>query len=98
LPKIFRYLPSKCDYWESQGVPTASVSLFTRIRRPMQEWEQELVQKNGKIFGIYEITNPVLFLSEPDLIKDILVKDFHIFPNRRVRQFFLSLVYYPFYR
>jgi hypothetical protein len=64
----------------------------------MQKWEQELVQKNGKIFGIYELTNPVLFLSEPDLIKDILVKDFHIFQNRRVRKFFLSLVYYPFYR
>ncbi len=63
----------------------------------MQIWEQELVRKNGKIFGVYELTNPVLFVSEPEIIKDILVKDFHIFPNRRVRKFFLSLVYYAFY-
>ena len=82
-------MQSQCNYWESQGVPTASVSFFTRFTCPIHKWEQELVEKNGKIFGIYELTKPVLFVSEPDLIKDILVKDFHIFPNRNVRQFFL---------
>jgi hypothetical protein len=47
---IYKYIQSKCNYWESQGVPTASVSFYTRFRRPIQIWEQELVRKNGKNF------------------------------------------------
>ncbi|XP_054158288.1 cytochrome P450 3A6-like [Oppia nitens] len=70
-------------YWESQGVPTASVSLWTRMTRSIGDWEQELYGKYGKCFGIYELNRPVLYLSEPDLIRDVLVKDFHSFQNRR---------------
>ncbi|CAG2172599.1 unnamed protein product, partial [Oppiella nova] len=65
------------------GVKSASVSYYTRFTKQWYEWEQELYRKNGKIFGIYEITKPVLFLSDPELIRDVLVKDFHIFNNRR---------------
>ncbi|XP_054157520.1 cytochrome P450 3A24-like [Oppia nitens] len=47
------------------------------------EWELDLYTKYGKLFGVYESTRPVLYLAEPDLIRDILVKDFHNFINRR---------------
>jgi len=54
------------------------------MKTPWHEWEQNLVKKHGKIFGVYEVTKPVLYVSDPDIIKDVLVKDFHIFTNRRV--------------
>lgn len=83
-------MASKYAYWEDQGVATGSVDLYTRVRRPMHLWEQKLVQKNGKLFGVYEIFNPVLYLADPQLIQDVLVKDFHIFTNRRVSELNLS--------
>ncbi|CAG2176701.1 unnamed protein product, partial [Oppiella nova] len=39
--------------------------------------------RNGKCFGVYELGKPVLYLSDPELIREVLVKDFHIFTNRR---------------
>ncbi|XP_054155684.1 cytochrome P450 3A2-like [Oppia nitens] len=52
--------------------------------------EQELYRKYGKCFGVYEGNRPVLYLADPELIRDVLVKDFHVFTNRRdVRAGFL---------
>ncbi|CAG2177842.1 unnamed protein product, partial [Oppiella nova] len=46
-------------------------------------WERDLYVRNGKCFGVYELGKPVLYLSDPELIREVLVKDFHIFANRR---------------
>ncbi|CAG2174613.1 unnamed protein product, partial [Oppiella nova] len=46
-------------------------------------WERDLYVRNGKCFGVYELGKPVLYLSDPELIREVLVKDFHIFNNRR---------------
>ncbi|XP_054154644.1 cytochrome P450 3A24-like [Oppia nitens] len=83
LYAIYRYILSKCDYWEKQGVQTASVGLWTRMTRHGHEWEQDLYRRYGKCFGVYELNRPVLYLSDPVLIRDVLVKDFHSFINRR---------------
>ncbi|CAG2116819.1 unnamed protein product, partial [Medioppia subpectinata] len=48
------------------------------------DWEVDLYRRNrGQTFGLYETTKPVLYLTDPDLIRDVLVKDFHVFNNRR---------------
>ncbi|CAG2180590.1 unnamed protein product, partial [Oppiella nova] len=73
----------KCDYWRKQGVRTASVSLYTRLTKQWFEWQRDLYVRNGKCFGVYELGKPVLYLSDPELIREVLVKDFHIFTNRR---------------
>ncbi|CAG2105687.1 unnamed protein product [Medioppia subpectinata] len=80
---IYRYVCSQCTYWDTQGVKTVYVGLFTRVTKQWHEWQHELYKRNGKIFGIYEIAKPVLYLSDLELIRDVLVKDFHIFNNRR---------------
>ena len=45
----------------------------------------ELSKKYGKVYGKFDGTQPNLCISDPDLIKSILVKDFDHFVNRRVR-------------
>ncbi|XP_054167648.1 cytochrome P450 3A8-like [Oppia nitens] len=46
-------------------------------------WEQDLYRRYGKCFGVYELTVPVLYVSDPVVIRDVLIKDFHCFVNKR---------------
>lgn len=39
----------------------------------------------GKIFGVFTSQKPQLVVAEPEIIKRVLVKDFHLFRNRPVR-------------
>ncbi|CAG2102957.1 unnamed protein product [Medioppia subpectinata] len=36
----------------------------------------------GKLYGVYNGNIPVLVVAEPELVKQICVKDFHVFPDR----------------
>ncbi|KAK8383131.1 hypothetical protein O3P69_011571 [Scylla paramamosain] len=39
--------------------------------------------RNHKFYGLYEFFNPVLMITDPELLKHILVKDFEHFVDRR---------------
>uniref|UniRef100_A0A915K8G6 Cytochrome P450 n=1 Tax=Romanomermis culicivorax TaxID=13658 RepID=A0A915K8G6_ROMCU len=43
-----------------------------------------LVKKYGRIFGYFEGMIPVLFIADVDYIKQITIKDFDKFRNRRI--------------
>lgn len=46
----------------------------------------------GKVFGTYLFTLPEIIVSDVDLLKQLLVKDFHNFTNRRVKIFSRHIV------
>ncbi|CAL1277572.1 unnamed protein product [Larinioides sclopetarius] len=52
----------------------------------MVEVFQEMFGKPelGRVLGGFEGTKPNLVISDPDLLRDVLVKDFHFFPYRRM--------------
>ncbi|XP_043279161.1 cytochrome P450 6A1-like [Venturia canescens] len=43
--------------------------------------------QDAPFIGIFMRREPVLILAEPDLIKDVLIKDFTTFPERAIRTF-----------
>lgn len=45
--------------------------------------ELDWVKNHGKVFGTYEGLKPVLYVADPDLCRQIMSKDFHVFTNRR---------------
>ncbi|CAG2103492.1 unnamed protein product, partial [Medioppia subpectinata] len=65
-------------------VPFLGNSIYWLLK---QRWflDVEWDRKYGQIYGLYESNVPVLVVSRPDLIKAIMVKDFQMFINRRVR-------------
>ncbi|CAG2173908.1 unnamed protein product, partial [Oppiella nova] len=61
-------------------------TFLERCLNPMPHLDQSYVRKYGNIFGIFNGTDPVLLIADPELIKQVLVKDFHRFTNRRELQ------------
>lgn len=70
-----------------QGIPTPSAFDIYRFSLPLHIHDQEIYNKYGTIVGVYEGLRPTLMIGDPELIRDILVKDFHNFPNHRAFNF-----------
>ena len=54
------------------------------LAQGFSEWDVECFKKYGKVYGTYDGIYPDLVVGDPDLLKRVLVKDFHNFPNHRV--------------
>ncbi|XP_076635164.1 cytochrome P450 6A1-like [Colletes latitarsis] len=88
---VYYYLISNFNYWKSRGVEGPKpMLLFGNIldiclgRTTMQAYTIELrkTYKDEPMIGIYEGRNPTLIVNDPNLIKDVLIKDFSKFGNR----------------
>ncbi|CAG2171743.1 unnamed protein product, partial [Oppiella nova] len=83
----YRYLTQNYRYWSKRGIKgPRPLPIFGNILdifitpRPIQELNW--AKKFGKLYGYYFKAQPILTISDPDLIKTILVKDFHLFTDR----------------
>ncbi|CAF1592583.1 unnamed protein product [Adineta steineri] len=56
---------------------------YNIIRKGLIQNDIDLVQKYGKIIGIVGGKNPNILLSDPDLLRNVLIKDSNMFINRR---------------
>ncbi|XP_063698178.1 uncharacterized protein LOC134829111 [Culicoides brevitarsis] len=84
---IFKY---KYKYWERLGIPY-STPVFpygnTILGKELHPGEQALrdylkFKKQSPIFGGYRMVKPVIYVTSPELAKNILIKDFHSFYGR----------------
>ncbi|CAF1252202.1 unnamed protein product [Rotaria magnacalcarata] len=57
--------------------------MFHVIRKHMTTHDTDLVRQYGKVVGIYEGTAPALLVTDLDLVRNVLIKDSHVFINRR---------------
>ncbi|CAG2109332.1 unnamed protein product [Medioppia subpectinata] len=83
-----RFLSRKLNYWSVRGVNGPKpVPIFGNVLqlfvKPRPLVEKEWIHKYGKIYGYYVQNNPILTIAEPELIKLVLVKNFHLFADRR---------------
>jgi len=85
---VYSYLTWNYDYWKKQGVPGKKPKLIIGTITPfwmkiVHEQDIEQIQKYGRVCGTFIGRNPALLTSDPDVIKQVTVKDFNIFTNRR---------------
>ncbi|CAF4904854.1 unnamed protein product [Pieris macdunnoughi] len=90
---VYIYCYNRLNYWRRKGVPqlTDTDKIFGDFKRgilfrsPPGYHFGELYQRMPKdvpYVGFYIFHKPCLLLRDPEIIKQILVKDFHNFSNR----------------
>ncbi|GBM27200.1 Cytochrome P450 3A24 [Araneus ventricosus] len=86
---FYWYSTKNFDYWKKRNVPYVAPIPFVgtvihNIIKPLHESEIERYKKLGRVYGHFEGTSPLLTVGDPTLLRNILVKDFHHFPSRRI--------------
>ncbi|XP_077563276.1 cytochrome P450 3A24-like [Haemaphysalis longicornis] len=89
---LYLYASRRRNFWKNQNVlaePFALIfgSTLKLMFTPIHEVDYARYKKYGQLFGAFEMGNVILFAAEPEIVKQVLVKDFQIFPNRRAFEF-----------
>lgn len=93
LAILYCFFTSTFDFWASRGVPFRKPTVLFGNFAPMLLFRKSLPEgihemyewfKDERFFGAFRVRAPVLILRDPDLIKDICVKNFSCFVNRGI--------------
>ena len=76
------------SYWKERGVagPKPIIPMGNMHTVMKKSWDQlynDWMKCHGETFGIFEGWRPVLVITKPEDVKDVTVKSFHKFINRR---------------
>lgn len=94
---LYLYASRDRNYWKNQNVLSEPFALIFGptlkiFLKPMHEVDFARYKKYGKLFGGFEAGKAILFVADPELVKQVLVKDFALLPNRRSFKFNEPLV------
>ncbi|XP_071793761.1 cytochrome P450 3A24-like [Asterias amurensis] len=80
------------DWWSHQyfqrlGIPVADyVPVFGNIlqwRHGFHQTFADFAKKYGKVFGMYDFRKPLLIVTDPEIVRNVCIKNFSSFNNRR---------------
>ena len=85
---VFSYVYRKYSYWSDRGLkgPRAIFPfgyMLERLASDPIDYELKNKEKFGDIYGLYTGFKPTLTISDVELVKKVMIKDFHLFVNRR---------------
>ncbi|KAM0737251.1 Cytochrome P450 6k1 [Formica fusca] len=93
LSLFYVYAKYKLSYWSRRGVKTPPTHLLFGnfkecliLKKPPGEVIREIYNSadpDDPYIGFYIFHKPMLLLRDHDLIKQVMITDFEIFPNRR---------------
>lgn len=87
------YLKHVFSYWERRGIPQLKpiipygnikeIGKSTQISLLIRDFYNQTKNKY-RYFGVYFFQRPVLIINDPNLIKNVLIKDFKHFQDRGI--------------
>lgn len=92
----YYFFTSTYDHWKSRGVrgpqpipPFGNLKDVMLTKRSMADTLTEIYNeyKDERMIGYFTRKIPLLLLKDPELIKDVLIKDFSKFADRGLRTF-----------
>lgn len=90
---IYKYITRKDLYWEKRGVSYLKPKLLIgnawdimTLKKPIGYWMKSVYESSSDVpyYGIFIFNEPGLLVKSPELIKQILVKDFKYFSDRTI--------------
>ncbi|XP_017884717.1 probable cytochrome P450 6a14 [Ceratina calcarata] len=93
LGLLYCFLTSTFDFWERRGAPFRKPTVLFGNFAPMLLFRKSLPDgikemyewfKEERYFGAFRVRSPVLILRDPDLVKNVCVKNFACFSNRGI--------------
>jgi len=90
---IYYYLTWTFDFWKSRGIPGPQpipiFGTFKKVLLAKQSVGDYLMDiyneyKNESMIGIFSRRQPTLLIKSPELIKDVLIKEFSKFSSRGI--------------
>ncbi|XP_037573717.1 cytochrome P450 3A41-like [Dermacentor silvarum] len=94
---FYLYASRNRNYWKNQNIPSEPFALIfgpslKLFYKSIHDIDDARYRKYGKVFGAFESNKLILFVAEPELVKQVLVKDFPSLPNRRAFTFYDPLL------
>lgn len=90
---FYTYAKYKLSYWSRRGVKTPPTNLIfgnfkdcITLKKQAGEMMREIYNScdpDDPYIGFYIFHKPMLLLRDHDLIKQVMITDFEVFPNRR---------------
>nr|CAD2190429.1 unnamed protein product [Meloidogyne enterolobii] len=93
ISSLFLFLTAKrkSNYWKNRGIPgpepvpiKGNIDLIFGKKNPLLLQLFNWSKKYGRIYGIKHGWNNVLVVSEPKLVKELLIENFEYFHGRFV--------------
>ena len=87
---IRTYYSRAYRFWRRQGVdgPPPVIPFGNsedNMKGRTHELDMQHVARYGRVFGLYQGTTAVLVVTDPEILKDVLVRDFHVFADRATK-------------
>ncbi|XP_055936165.1 cytochrome P450 3A21-like [Argiope bruennichi] len=90
---LYWYSIKDFDYWKKRGIPYVKPVLpfigtsYSLLWKPAHQIDVERYRKLGPVYGQFDGARPVLVIADLKLVREVLVKEFPSFINRRVSSF-----------
>ncbi|XP_048767814.2 cytochrome P450 3A14-like [Ostrea edulis] len=82
---LYLYSKYKLSFWSRLGVPHPKPTLFLGHAKQMKdgigEFDLKMLTKYDRVVGTYSLHRPALLILDPELTRDILIKDFFSIPS-----------------
>ena len=88
LAMMYAFFTHRFSYWNRQGIsgPPPSIPFGNAVKPKgvgFHEADMDNIKRYGRVHGYYFGLQPVLMIADPDLLRDVLVKDFAAFADRQ---------------
>lgn len=90
---LYLYFTWTFDFWENLNIPFKKPTIIfgnfgdlLLFRKSQPEGIKEIYNwfQDARFFGVYRVRSPILIVRDPELVKNIYVKDFGCFTNRGI--------------
>lgn len=79
---FYHYFIQPMRYFKRLNIPGPKPYIFIGSAFGKEAGQSHCIQKYGKVYGILFGTRPIMVISDPSMLKDIMVKYFSNFVNR----------------